>query len=298
MLSHDANGFALIRSICSSEGHVVVAEVFARSLKPCKPVREDASDTVAGLIDAIPADVDLLVPSSTRGLAQALPGYRPDLIICNGFPWKLPRSVLEIPRLGAVNIHPSLLPQYRGPLPVHWAIRNGDAEIGLTFHWMDEGFDSGRIILQEGGIPLDDEVVPDRIFGYIDAAIARLLPTVLERAATGIVGEIQDDTASSYARWMETEFQYIDWADSVRSIHNQVRASRLFSPANGPIAEVEGAWVKILRTETKPMDGIRVECSDGSIWIVESLPTSPPHTGTSRNAEPLAKACPVTPDHS
>jgi len=107
--------------------------------------------------------MDLLLPGTADGLADALGGYRLDLLVVYGFNWKLPAAVLRTPRSGAVNIHSSLLPRYRGPAPVLRAIRNGDAEIGLTVHRMDEQFDTGPILAQQGGIPLDEDVTPQRL---------------------------------------------------------------------------------------------------------------------------------------
>ncbi|MBT8226984.1 MAG: hypothetical protein HKP61_13325 [Dactylosporangium sp.] len=66
------------------------------------------------------------------------------------FPWWLPPELLRLPRYGVVNLHPSLLPRHRGPIPVHWAIRAGDPTTGVTAHLMNEGFDTGPILAQEG----------------------------------------------------------------------------------------------------------------------------------------------------
>ena len=107
-------------------------------------------------VTAAPAELDVVVPSARERLAPLLPALDPDLALCLGFPWKLTPEMLSVPRLGVVNTHPSLLPRYRGPKPVAWAIRNGDTEVGMTFHWMDAGLDTGAILAQEA-IPLDDE---------------------------------------------------------------------------------------------------------------------------------------------
>jgi len=274
-----ANGgdaFALIHSKCTEAGHTPVAYVLGRTYRPGQVIRPVVGERVAKVLDTLPPGMDVLLPGSAVGLASALPGYRADLVVCYGFPWKIPAEVLRIPRLGIMNIHPSLLPKYRGPLPIPWAIRNGDPEFGMTIHWMDEGFDTGRIIVQQSGIPLDDEINPSRLVGQIHAVIDEILPVALERAAEGFPGEPQNEADASYAGWMEPEFSRIEWSRTAMEIHNQVRAARFFSETNGPVANVEGTWVKIQRTRTKPGVGSRVECADGPLWIVESAPTAPP----------------------
>jgi methionyl-tRNA formyltransferase len=80
-----------------------------------------------------PAELDVLVPSRRDRIAPLLRAYEPDLLLCAAFPWKIPPDALAVPRLGAVNGHPSLLPRYRGPSPMSWAIRNGDRDVGLRF---------------------------------------------------------------------------------------------------------------------------------------------------------------------
>jgi methionyl-tRNA formyltransferase len=276
--SHSAEGFGLIRSVCAEAGHTTAAYVFGRTRRPGQVTPRGARDAVSRILDTIPPGMDLLLPGGADGVTRALREYQPDLVVCHGFPWRIPASALRIPRLGIMNIHPSLLPKYRGPLPVAWAIRNGDSELGVTLHWMDENFDSGRIIVQRGGIPLDDEIAPDRLFGRIRAAIRDLLPVALERAAAGFSGEPQNEADASYAGWMEPAFSRIDWSRGALEIHNQVRAARFLPDADGPVAFLDGAWVKIFRTRTSPGDGLRVECADGPIWVVESALMTPPAT--------------------
>ena len=95
-------------------------------------------------------------PGSRDRIAPLLRHFAPDLALCLGFPWKIPPEALAVPRHGIVNGHPSLLPRYRGPSPVAWAIRNGENEVGFTFHYMDAELDTGNILAQER-VPLGDE---------------------------------------------------------------------------------------------------------------------------------------------
>jgi methionyl-tRNA formyltransferase len=271
LFSHSAGGFAALQEVCETSGHQPVAYVHARSLRPRRRSGPNAPATAGDIVEALPAGMDLLLPGSGDSLARALPGYRPDLLICHGFPWRLPRSVLTIPRLGGINVHPSLLPKYRGPVPIHWAIRNGDPDVGVTVHWMDESFDTGRVIVQRGGVPLGDEVAPERLLRQVDELSMELLTVALERVLAGFPGEAQNEAEAGYAGWMEDEFGYVDWARTAREVHNQVRTFRFGVPGGpaGPLAEVDGRWVAVLRTRLEPGDGMRVECADGPLWIVE-----------------------------
>jgi methionyl-tRNA formyltransferase len=220
--------------------------------------------------------MDLLLPGSAEGLGQAFVGYRLDLAVVYGFSWKIPPGVLRTPRFGVINVHSSLLPKYRGPAPVLWAIRNGDPDIGFTIHRMDEDFDTGPILAQQGGIPLDDDITPERLRSRAEPVIRDLLTVALERVSTNDPGRPQGDAGASHARLLEPEFSVIDWTSSAREVHNQVRTFRFMSAGRGPIARVGERWLKVLRTRLSEAEGLRVECADGPIWIVESEPVQPP----------------------
>ncbi|MFE6837127.1 methionyl-tRNA formyltransferase [Streptomyces sp. NPDC057705] len=235
------------------------------------------------MVDSIPPGMDLFLPGGKENLANVLAGYKADLIVCYGFPWRLPASVLQSTRLGGINVHTSMLPQYRGPIPVNWAIRNGDSEIGVSIHWMEEEFDAGRILAQEAGIALEDEVIPEKLWDGVNRVISRLLPVALKRITEGYPGEAQTPGDHVYAGWMEESFHQVDWGNARRSIHNQVRAIRFGSSGkSGPTARVGGGWVRILRTSLEPVGGIEMECADGPLWIVDSVPADPPKAARSR----------------
>src|SRR5262249_29359410 len=159
------------------------------------------------------------LPGTAEGLAEAIAGYRLDLLVVYGFNWKLPAAVLDATRFGAVNVHSSLLPKYRGPAPVLWAIRNGDAEIGLTIHRMDERFDTGPILAQRGGIPLDEEVTPQRLWTRVRPVLADLLTAALDQVATNAPGVPQGDAGASYAGFVEPEFSVVDWSRTACAVH-------------------------------------------------------------------------------
>lgn len=275
LISYSAQGFALLHGVCERAGHVPVAYLHARSLRPGGPTRSGAGGVVGEIVDALPNGIDLLIPGRKSMLSHIVEGYRADLIICYGFPWKLPSAVLRSTTLGAINVHTSMLPKYRGPIPVNWAIRNGDKETGVSIHWMETEFDSGGILAQEAGIALAEDVVPRLLWEEVDRYIERLLPIALSQAAAGSPGTPQEEKSATYAGWMEPEFSRIDWSTSREKIHNQVRAVRFGSSGkSGPVAIVDDRQVRVLRTSLRPADGIKVMCGDGPVWITESVPVA------------------------
>lgn len=252
-------------------GHEPVALLTTRR----GPGDADRYPEFQALIAGAPAHLDILIPSDRSRIARLLAPYEPDLLVCMGFPWRIPAEALAIPKLGAINSHPSLLPRYRGPSPVAWAMRNGDAELGLSFHYMDDDFDTGPVLAQ-GSLPLDDYEDWETLGAKLGPLALGLLPRVLERVAVGDPGDPQEGE-SSYAPFFDDDYVHVDWTRPAREVHNQVRAWRFmqFAPAGGvrgALAPLDGETVRVLRTSLEPGAGTRVDCGDGPIWVVETEP--------------------------
>ena len=195
-----------------------------------------------------------------------------------GFPWKIPQAALDVPRLGSINMHPALLPRHRGPIPFAWALREGDADWGLTWHRMDAELDTGNILAQ-GTAPIEDDDVNIDEFGpKLLAARSsccrgrssgwpRAIPaTRSRRRARRWAGHFEDD---DYVR--------VDWSQPARAIHNQVRAWHLTFGMSGcgrRSRELDGEEVVLLQTRLADPggDARRVECGDGPIWVVAAEP--------------------------
>ncbi|MBO8191920.1 methionyl-tRNA formyltransferase [Streptomyces oryzae] len=269
--------FSTIHAACTDAGHLPVGYFYGRSLRSGGPNLPDAGETTASILEAVPPGMDLLLPGNIDGLALALQGYRPDLLIVFGFAWKLPSSVLAVPRLGALNIHVSMLPKYRGPAPLLWAIRNGDPTSGITIHRMDSGFDTGNILAQQDGIRLTDDISWATYCAEAMPVVRDLLRRSLERAAAGDAGEPQDHSKASYAGFMEAAFSLVRWSDSAETIHNQVRTHRFMRSPDRPVAKVGDSWLHLIRTSLEPAGGLSVVCGDGRpLWITESAAGQPP----------------------
>jgi methionyl-tRNA formyltransferase len=247
-----------------AHGHEPVAMLAA----PISDVRY--GDDPGGHLLGAPTGLDVLVPAGRDRIARLLAAHEPDVALCAGFPWKIPPDALAVPRLGIVNVHPSLLPQYRGPIPVGWAIRNGDTEVGLTIHKMDAELDTGPILAQ-ARIPLDDEHSFPELEPKFVQAIAELLPLALERLERG-EGESQTGEPG-YWSFFESEYAWIDRRRSRDEIVRQVRAWRFASSGggeHGALTELDGKRLRVLRVTREPCAGPTLECADGSLWILES----------------------------
>lgn len=217
--------------------------------------------------------LDVVIPASRSGIAPLLRTYEPDLLLCVGFPWKIPPDALAVPRLGAMNGHPGLLPEYRGPIPVAWAVRKGERRIGFTFHRMDADLDTGPI-LSHGRVPLADEHSWDELTPKLATLVGELLPVALARIEAGDPGEPQAE--GSYLPFFEHEYAHIDWQQPAEEIYHQVRAWRFASVVSGPrgaLTDLEGETVRVLRVSLEPAVGRELECGDGKmLWIVETEP--------------------------
>jgi methionyl-tRNA formyltransferase len=224
------------------------------------------------LVRAVPPELDVVMPGSRGRIAPLLRHFDPDLALCIGFPWKIPAAALAAPRFGIVNGHPSLLPRYRGPSPVAWAIRDGESEIGFTFHYMDAELDTGNILGQER-IPLGVEYGWEELTPKLATAVGNMLPVVLERVARGDPGDPQDESAASYYRFFEPEYAWIDWSRTSDEIERQVRAWCFHSRAvgeRGALTELNGETMRVLRVSREPAGGPGMTCADGTLWVVET----------------------------
>jgi methionyl-tRNA formyltransferase len=230
-----------------------------------------------GLHQAAP-DGDLMFVRSGKRLGPLLRAYEPEIAICASFPARIPDDALAAPRHGILNVHPGLLPRYRGPNPLGWSIRNGERELGITVHRMTSELDAGPIYAQ-AAIPLadDDDPALDGVERF-DGLAASLLSEALARVKAGEPGDRQDESRAGYAGIFEPGYVEVDWSNDARYIHNQTRAWKLSPPVEGrrgPLAELGGRRVRLLRTRLDgAQGGTRVDCGDGPLWVLDSEPVA------------------------
>jgi methionyl-tRNA formyltransferase len=224
------------------------------------------------LVRDAPAGLDVVIPARRDGIAPLLGRYRPDVLLCVGFPWKIPPAALAVPRLGAVNGHPALLPHYRGPSPVSWAIRNGESELGYTWHRMDAELDTGPILAQ-GTLTLEDEHTWEELEPKLVPLVVGLLTEALQRVEAGEEGDPQEPGAGEYFPFFGDDYVWIDPSRPRDDVYRQVQAWRFASASpgqRGALLERDGETVRVLRTSREPAEGNPLECRDGRLWIVES----------------------------
>ena len=208
-------------------------------------------------------------PKSLRSAdeCEALASLSPDVVVVAAYGLFLPPEVLNVPPLGCLNIHPSLLPRYRGPSPVVTAILNGDDETGVTIMKLDQGMDSGPILTQERVSIVGEETAPELTQRLFDVG-ADLLVDALPRWSSGdIQATPQDESRATFTSLVRKEDGKIDWTVDAERIARMVRA---YEPWPGTFTYWDGKLLKILRATSMAGDappGQVVEMEDGGVGI-------------------------------
>jgi len=180
------------------------------------------------------------------GFIEKIIALNPDLFVVVAYGRILPGSFLSIPHLGAINIHPSLLPKYRGPAPVQWAIINGEQETGVTTMWMDEGMDTGDLLLSSK-VPIRLDDTSGSLFRRLAEVGAQLLIETLIKLKSGdLVGEPQDKSGATYAPLLKKEDGRIDWSRDAKSLDAFIRG---MTPWPGAFTFLSGKRLKVLKAK-------------------------------------------------
>jgi methionyl-tRNA formyltransferase len=192
-------------------------------------------------------------PVSLRQLeeVQTLAGLRPDVVVVAAYGKLLPQSVLDIPRFGCLNVHPSLLPRHRGPSPVAGAILAGDEVTGVSIMLLDEGMDTGPVLTQEK-VPVSPQDTTGSLTAKLSEIGARLLTQTLPLWTEGkILPRPQENEEATYSKAITKESGRIDWQLPALDIWRQVRA---FQPWPGCGTTWKGRLLKII--EAVPLPGV------------------------------------------
>lgn len=231
---------------------------------------------------ALAANLPVLQPVKIRTpefLAQ-LRAWEPELIVVTAYGRILPNTILELPPLGCINVHASLLPKYRGAAPMQWALLNGDATTGVTIMRLAEKMDAGDMLLaRETPIGRDDTLASlhDRLAAIGAAALTEAIE-LLRRG--DLRGTPQDQSQVTFAPMIKKEDGRIDWTRPAIEVERQVRA---FHPWPSAYSHLDGKRLKVsrahatasLRANATPGtvvavgDAIRVACGDGDLEIAE-----------------------------
>ena len=170
----------------------------------------------------------------------------PDVICVVAYGKIIPKEILEIPKFGCINVHPSLLPKYRGPAPIAWAILNGDQKTGVTTMYLDEGMDSGDIILQEE-IIINKEETSGELWNRLSKLGAKLLVETLEKIETKEAPRLKQGDNFTIAPMLEKEISKINWQQkSAEEIKNLVRG---LNPIMGAYTTLNNKKIKFWKVD-------------------------------------------------
>jgi len=218
------------------------------------------------------AQPQTLKDSATHAMLAATEA---DAMIVAAYGLILPRAVLVLPKRGCLNIHASLLPRWRGAAPIQRALLAGDAETGISIMQMDEGLDTGPVLLNES-VPITGDDTALTLHDRLALVGARTIVSALAQYCTA---QPQQPELATYAAKIDKREARIDWRESADAIERKVRA---FNPAPGASTQFGGATLKIWKASVEPgfagvpqtvlsvtRDTITVACGDGALKITE-----------------------------
>jgi methionyl-tRNA formyltransferase len=256
-------------------GHEIVA-VYTRAPKPGGRRGLDLTPTPVAL-EAEKLGFKVLTPKTLRDAeAQAeFAAFKADAAVVVAYGLILPKAVLEAPRLGCFNVHASLLPRWRGAAPIHRAVMAGDHETGVTIMQMDEGLDTGAMMMREA-LPIGADATTGELHDALAALGARLMPVALAAADRGSLKPTpQPEDGVTYAEKISKSETRIDWSRPARDVHNHIRG---LSPFPGAWFEFDGARVKVLHSTlgsgsaapgTALDDHLTIACSDRAVRLIQ-----------------------------
>ena len=209
---------------------------------------------------------------------QALAAYQADLLLVAAFGQILPQAVLDLPRYGTLNIHASLLPNYRGSSPISEAILHGDREAGVTIMLLDAGIDTGPMLLSRSLSVAEDETTESLTPKLADLGAAALLEVLPLWISGQIVPQPQDHALASHTRMIRKEDGRINWSQSAEVLAREVRA---YIPWPTASSTWRGKALKIL--SARPWPPFALEAQPGTVALEKLM-----HEGTNRNVLRIA----------
>ena len=222
-------------------GHQVIAAV----TQPDKPKGRGKAVLMTPVKEkALEMGIPVYQPVKVREpeFVKTLADLAPDVIVVVAFGQILPKSILEIPRYGCVNIHASLLPKYRGAAPIQWAVIDGEKETGVTTMFMNEGLDTGDMLEKEV-VPLDPKETGGSLHDKLSAVGGRLILSTMKGLEDGTLkGTPQTDEGSCYAKMLKKSLGDIDWTMDGAAIERLIRG---LNPWPSAYTSLHGKTLKI-----------------------------------------------------
>ena len=193
----------------------------------------------------------------------------PDVICVVAYGKILPKEILELPRFGCINVHGSLLPKYRGAAPIQWAVLNGDKTTGITTIYMDEGMDSGDMILKQE-IEIDDDETTGELWNRLSSIGADLLVKTLKKIEEGTAPRQKQPEEYSFAPMLNKEMSKIDWnSKTAKEIKNLVRG---LNPIMGAYSIYEDKKIKLWNVKIVEVDKMLKDFLHLKEKIISALP--------------------------
>ena len=257
-----------------------VVGVVSQPDKPHKKISKLIPTAVKKL--AVEKNIEVETPEKIKNgeLLPFLEKTRPDCIVVVAYGKILPKYVLDFPKYGCVNIHGSLLPKYRGAAPIQFALLNGEKKTGITSMLMDEGLDTGDMLLKTE-VEISDDDNFETLHDKMAAAGAENLVKTLSGLEKGEIKPEKQTGDSCYASLIDKEMRKIDFSAATEEIYNKIRA---FSPVPTAFTTISGSIVKVYKAKRengsfsgKPGDVVSetqliVKTSDGAIRLCEIAP--------------------------
>ncbi len=247
----------ILKSIYESKKHVITAVV----TQPDRP-RGRSGQLVASPVKefAVSHGIDVLQPQKIKDAEETekLRGIDADIFVVAAFGQILSKEILDIPPKGCVNVHASLLPEYRGAAPIQWAIADGKQETGVTIQQMNEGVDTGDII-SSVTVPIASDETGESLFYKLAVAGAGLIVDTLDTIENGTATYTpQDESKATHAGILKKEMGCIDFSKSAEEIE---RLARAFYPWPGVYTYLNGKMLKIIECDAVPDEGTG-ECGE------------------------------------
>ncbi len=221
-----------------------------RGLKlQASPVKAFAQQQGLALAQPRSLRLDGKYPEDARAAQQALQAARADAMVVAAYGLILPQWVLDLPRLGCLNIHASLLPRWRGAAPIHRAIEAGDTHTGVTIMQMDAGLDTGDMLLTQA-LPISASETTASLHDQLARLGAQLIVAALEQAAQGqLRATPQPAEGITYAHKIDKAEAVLDWREPAAVLERRIRA---FQPAPGASSALRGTPIKVWQAHVLP----------------------------------------------
>ena len=191
-------------------------------------------------------NIPVLQPEKIREIKDTLVQLNPDLFCVVAYGKILPKDILDIPKLGSINVHGSLLPKYRGAAPIQWAVLNGDKTTGITTMYMDEGMDTGDIILKQE-VEIGENETTGELWERLSKIGGELLTETVDKIEKGIAPRTKQGKDFTLAPMLKKEISKIDWENkTAQEIKNLIRG---LNPIMGAYTTYNNKKIKIWKAD-------------------------------------------------